>query len=211
MSSLLFTEDPFDVFNYDVEDDELETLIERLSFKLKNGKRMLKPGVLAGFHSLRNALKIKVKEKPTRCKKTKSQPQQLSVPDFSFTSSFITAQQLPAPTTAQQASAATKSFSSNEHKEHVCKLIQKRCSENFDFTVCISLDENANAKASIKCKCGRLISLAKNDDKIQISNYYKYLQANGCNHMKTFKKLAKAFEYSPQSTALLTPPADVPV
>ena len=34
--SLIQTEDPLDIFNYDIDDEELEELRDQLSFKLKN-------------------------------------------------------------------------------------------------------------------------------------------------------------------------------
>jgi len=55
----------------------------------------------------------------------------------------------------------------------------------------IDLDENGEVAASVKCTCGRLISLAKNENKIQLSNYYKHLQSTGCDHMKKIKKAAR--------------------
>jgi hypothetical protein len=58
-SSFLITEDPLDIFNYDIDDEELEQLKEKLSFKLKNKKVLIKPGVISGFRSLREALKKK--------------------------------------------------------------------------------------------------------------------------------------------------------
>jgi len=58
-SSFLSIEDPLEIFNYDIEDDELQQLKEKLSFKLKNKKVLIKPGVISGFRSLRQALKDK--------------------------------------------------------------------------------------------------------------------------------------------------------
>ncbi|CAF1553527.1 unnamed protein product, partial [Rotaria sordida] len=56
-TSLIQTEDPLDIFNYDIDDEELEKLKDELSFKLKNKKFMLKPEVILGFRSLKDALK----------------------------------------------------------------------------------------------------------------------------------------------------------
>jgi hypothetical protein len=91
-----------------------------------------------------------------------------------------------------------KKLSLSEHKEYVLKLMKRWCSEskenlnldnfnleeNVDFTLNIDLDKNYDVTASIKCQCGKLISLAKNDSKIQISNYYRHLQSKGCDHMR---------------------------
>ena len=76
-SSLLIIEDPLDVFNYNIEDDELDLLKDQLCFKLKNDKFMIKPGVVSGFRSLKEALKRKVNEETKQPKrKQKSQQQQ---------------------------------------------------------------------------------------------------------------------------------------
>jgi hypothetical protein len=63
---LLVIEDPLDVFNYNIEDDELELLKDQLCFRLKNDKFMIKPGVVSGFRSLKEALR----KKTTRRNKT---------------------------------------------------------------------------------------------------------------------------------------------
>lgn len=63
--------------------------------------------------------------------------------------------------------------------------------ENVDFFLNIEFDENSNVKGSIKCKCNKSISLANNDDKLQVSNYYKHLQSMGCDHMKNKIKDAR--------------------
>ncbi|CAF1305606.1 unnamed protein product [Rotaria sordida] len=112
-TSLIQTEDPLDIFNYDIDDEELEKLKEELSFKLKNKKFVLKPGI--------------------------------------------------------------------------------------DF------DENIDVRASIKCKCNKLISLGKNDNKIQVSSYYKHLQSNGYDHMKNVKKVARELKSSQQQQQPSTP------
>lgn len=114
--------------------------------------------------------------------------------------------------TVTQTSAVPKKLSLAEHKVHVIKLIQKWCSENKenldlenlnlkendDFILNIELDENSDPKATIKCKCNRLISLARNDNKIQVSNYYKHLQSNGCCHMKDLLKAEKELKLRQQ-------------
>ncbi|CAF3347154.1 unnamed protein product [Rotaria sp. Silwood2] len=209
---LIQTEDPLDIFNYDIDDEELEMLKSELSFKLKNKKFMVKPGVIAGFRSLKDALRKKINEQSTKPKGRK-QHQQL----FNTSSSSIYSL---VPVAATQApSLSNKSFSLAEHKAHVLKLIHKWCSdnkenfdlehfdlqENFDFFLNIDYDESTDVKASLKCKCNKLILLSKNDNKIQVSNYYKHLQSNGCNHMKNLKKAAKELKLSRQQQQQSTP------
>jgi hypothetical protein len=61
-SSFLLLDDPLDIFNQDIDDQELDRLKEELCFKMKNDKFLIKPGVLAGFHSFKQALKNKLNE-----------------------------------------------------------------------------------------------------------------------------------------------------
>ncbi|CAF2167134.1 unnamed protein product [Rotaria magnacalcarata] len=168
ISALLITEDPLDIFNYDVEDDELEKFEE----------------------SLKDALKKRVNEALTRTKKK----------SFNFNPSSISS----LPTTIATRPLPNR-LSLSEHKEYVLKFINKWClenkenfelenfdlEENVDFIVNIELDENSDVRASIKCKCNKLILLGKNDNKIQVSNYYKHLQSIACDHMKQIKNAAR--------------------
>ena len=203
-SSFLITEDPLDIFNYDIEDEELDKLKEKLSFKLKNKKILIKPGVISGFRSLRDALRKKADQQLAKSKKRQRRQQQSSnVNPSSVPLSVITASTTGLPTT--RSATITKKLSPPEHRAHVLKLINKWCSENkenfgletlsleenVDFMLNIELDENSDVKGSIKCRCNRLISLGKNDNKIQLSNYYKHLQSKGCDHMKYIKMAAK--------------------
>ncbi|CAF3915053.1 unnamed protein product [Rotaria magnacalcarata] len=181
-TSLIQTEDPFDIFNYDIDDEDLE--------KLKNEKILIKPGVISGFWSLKDALKRKVNEQSAQPKRKR---QQLSNTNSSSISSLTL-------TTAQTPSVSNQ-FSLTEHKAHVLNLIQ----ENIDCFLNISFDENTDVKANIKCKCNRLISLSKNDNKIQVSNFYKHLQSNGCDHMKHMKQAARDLNLSQQQQQSSTP------
>jgi hypothetical protein len=172
---------------------------------------MIKPGVTSGFHSLKDALKRKANEQSTKSKGRKQQHRQQlfntnSSSMYSLVATAPTTTQLvaTAPSTTQSPSISNK-LSLAEHKAHVLKCIQKWCSdnkenfdleifhleENIDFILNIDFDENNDVKASIKCKCNRPISLSKNDHKIQVSNYYKHLQSNGCDHIKNIKKASR--------------------
>ena len=117
---LIQTEDPLDIFNYDIDDEELEMLRDELSFKLKTKKFMLKPGLIAGFRSLKDALKQKVNEQST---KSKGRKQQLFSTNASSIYSLV-------PTAITQASSISNKLSMAEHKAHVLKLIQKWCLDN---------------------------------------------------------------------------------
>ena len=157
---------------------------------------MLKPGVISEFCSLKDALKRKANEQSTKSKGRKQQhPQQL----FNTNSSSMYSLGATAPTTTQSSSIFNK-LSLTEHKAYALKWIHKWCSdnkenfdleENVDVILIIDFDKNTDVKANIKCKCSRLISLSKNDNKIQVSNYYKHLQSNGCDYMTNIKKICK--------------------
>ncbi|CAF3422330.1 unnamed protein product, partial [Rotaria sp. Silwood2] len=215
---LIQTEDPLDIFNYDIDDEELEMLKNELSFTLKNKKFMLKPGVIAGFRSLKDVLKKKINEQLTKSKGRKQYQKQIFNTNSSSICSLVPTVPAPAPATTQAPSVSNQ-FSLAEHKAYVLKIIHKWCSnnkenfdlehfdleENVDFVLNIDCDENTDVKATIKCKCNRLISLGKNDNKIQVSNYYKHLQSNGCDHMKNIKKVARELTSSQQQQQPSTP------
>jgi hypothetical protein len=55
----------------------------------------------------------------------------------------------------------------------------------------IGFDENSIHHGSIKCKCGKSILLGKNDDKLQLSNYYKHVHSVGCSFIREVKGTAK--------------------
>jgi hypothetical protein len=149
---------------------------------------LVKPGVISGFRSLKEALEKRLNEQLTKSKKNMQQHNRYRM----FINSDIRG-------------TTSKKLSLSEHKEYVLKLIKRWCSENrenlnlynfnleenVDFTLNIDLDKNQDVNASIKCKCSKLISLAKNDSKIQVSNYYKHLLSKGCDHMRDLKKAAK--------------------
>ena len=181
-SSFLNTEDPLEIFRYDIDDDGLKKLQEQLCFKLKNDKLLIKPGVISGFRSLKDVL-----QKRLNCQLKKSKKNQVpyELSDINLSSPNLLSD--PAPT-VPQATPVHKKLSLSDHEEHVLRLIKKWCFENkehfdidnfdlvkdVDFKLNIYLDQNNDVTCSIKCKCGKLISLRKNDSKIQVSNYYKH-------------------------------------
>jgi hypothetical protein len=209
-SSFLATEDPLEIFKYDIDDDDLEKLQDQLCFKLKNDKLLIKPGVISGFRSLRDALQKRINDQSTKSKKNQQKHQSSdtnlsslnSLPDMNLSS--LNSLSDPA-SSIPQAKAVHKKLSLFDHKEHVLRLIKKWCFENkehfdiqdfdlvedVDFTLNIDFDQNNDVIANMKCKCGKLISLGKNDSKIQVSNYYKHVQSKGCLHIRSMKKVAK--------------------
>ncbi len=212
--SFLLIENPLDIFNEDVEDEELDKLKDQLCFKLKNDKYMIKPGVLAGFLSLKQALKDKLNQQKKSKTKRKKHESDSNAP--TVLSSVLSTQP-----------ATTSSLSIDDHRSYVLRLIKKWCLENqenlglesfdleegidfiiyihfedidltiniyfkdIDYTLNIYFDANSTIRGSIKCKCGKLISLSNNCEKVQISNYYKHLLSLGCSYMKQIKKKIK--------------------
>ena len=162
---------------------------------MKNDKFLIKPGVLSGFHSLKEALKNKLNEE------TKQQ-QQLPVSSSSV-SSFLT----PIATLPNLAASSLV-----EQRTYVLSLIQRWTEENkenldlptfelepgVDFVLTIEFDEHAILQGSIRCKCGKAIVLAKNDDKIQVSNYYKHMQSVGCSVIRDIRRATEQVKSSVQ-------------
>ena len=239
--TFLATDDPLDILNYDIEDEDLEKLKDQLCFKLKNQKLLIKPGVVSGFRTLKNALQKRLNEQLTKSKRKQSQLHELFNSNSSSLSSSTTitlpaaqpatapsSSEVPPPPQALQTKTVSKELPVSEHKEYVLRLIGKWCSENkenlnleffnleenVDFTLNIDLDMDNNVTATIKCKCKKLISLGKNDTKVQVSNYYKHLQSKGCDHMNNIRKAARDSKSSQQQqqqqqTTTLDTPAPV--
>lgn len=208
-SSFLAIEDPLEIFKYDIVDQDLEQLQDQLCFKLKNGKLLIKPGVISGFRSLKDTLQKRFNDQSTKSKKNQRKPQLLNMNLSSLDSSTDTAPSIT------QTIPVHKTLSLSDHKEHVLRLIKKWCFENqehfeikgfnlvenVDFTLNINFDQNNDVIANMKCSCGKLILLGKNDHKIQVSNFYKHVQSTGCLHIKSMKKTARDLETVQQQSS----------
>jgi hypothetical protein len=59
---LLLLDDSLDIFNKDIDGEELDSIKGQLYFKLENEKFLIKPAVFSGFHSSKGALKSKLDE-----------------------------------------------------------------------------------------------------------------------------------------------------
>mgnify|MGYP006892790318 FL=1 len=110
--SFLVNEDSFDIFKYDIEDNELDALKAQLSFKLKNETFILKPGIVAGFKSLREALKRKANEQSAQTKKKRKR---LFITNSSSTPLLLT----------ERVAKGNNPISLVEHRFHVVKLLEK--------------------------------------------------------------------------------------
>ena len=149
-SSFILIENPLDIFNQDIDDEELDTLKEQLCFKMKNDKFLIKPGALSEFVSLKKVLKEKLNQQSKYATKKKQRQSNDNVSSISS---------LTLPTQE----ARTSSLSSSEHKSHVLKLIKKWCKENrenlnlekfqledVDFALHINIDRNSVVQAREK-------------------------------------------------------------
>lgn len=102
-----------------------------------------------------------------------------------------------------------------DHERHVLSLIRKWCEKNkeklnlesfeleagVDFILNIGFDGNSIISGSIKCKCEKSVSLARNENKLQTSNYYKHLQSASCTLMKAVRNsMNESREESQQRT-----------
>ena len=123
-------EDPLDIFYQDVDDHELDQLKEQLCFKLKNERFFIKPGILSGFRSLREALKNKIAHHDKN-PKSKQKP----ITSINTNGGMIPPRNVPAATTTTTAAAVPMSL--GEHRSYVSNLINNWCDdnkENFNVT-----------------------------------------------------------------------------
>jgi hypothetical protein len=61
--------------------------------------------------------------------------------------------------------------------------------EGTDFILNALYNQNNDLQASVKCNCGRLITLTMKNGKIQLSNFQKHLRSTNCSHIKAIKKM----------------------
>jgi hypothetical protein len=66
---LLLLNDSLDIFNKDIDDEELDYIKGQLCFKPDIETFLIKPGGISGFNSLRDALKSKLDEQVKQSKK----------------------------------------------------------------------------------------------------------------------------------------------
>jgi hypothetical protein len=217
----LLTDDPCQVLNLNIDDNEVKLLKKQICFLLSDGSFVVKPGVKNGFKCLRDILTKKTEEKlrQTRSSKAQSAPSHSTdrssspslfltppppVPNSSAvptTSSNTSAPQLIAAPSAQGVVMA----SVMDHRKYFLNLLEQWCSdhqdefmlgafqlkEGSDFILKVSFDQSGILQANVKCNCNRRIVLSTKDTKIQLSNYQKHLRTSTCNHMKEMRKKFK--------------------
>ncbi|CAF1401877.1 unnamed protein product [Adineta ricciae] len=177
----------------------------KICFPLEDGSFIVKPGVKNSFTCLRNLLSKKIDEKlkPTRTSKSPSTTA-ISTDSVTLASpSSISLTTTSLLQTINPPSPAVPVISIAEHRSYFLNLLKLWCSnhkdefmsdsfdlkEGEDFILNVLNDQNNNLIVSVKCNCGRSISLNMKDGKIQLSNYQKHLRSTNCSHVKTMKKM----------------------
>lgn len=202
----LLTNDPCEVLNFNIDDNDLNVLKTKICFPLSDGSFIVKPGVKTGFVCLRDLLSKTTEERLKQTKSTKSLST-TAIPNNTLPTSPSSTQSI---TTNSLASQTTASSSPDvrltpiaEHRGYFINLLQAWCvkhkdefmsdsfdlKEGTDFILNISYNQNNDLQANVKCTCGRSIILAIKDGKLQLSNYQKHLRTTSCSHVKAIKRL----------------------
>ena len=214
----LLTDDPCQVLNLNIDDNEVKLLKKQICFLLSDGSFVVKPGVKNGFKCLRDILTKKTEEKLKQTRSSKAQSAPSHSTDRSSSPALFSTPPPPvpnssaAPTTPSNTSApqliaappaqGVAMASVMDHRKYFLNLLEQWCSdhqdefmlgafqlkEGSDFILSVSYDQNGILQANVKCNCNRRIVLSTKDTKIQLSNYQKHLRTSSCNHMKEMRK-----------------------
>ena len=203
----LLTNDPCEILNLNIKDDDLDTLKTKICFPLLDGSFIVKPGFKTGFTCLRDVLSKRTEQQLKQVKGAKplsTITNAVNIIPMSLPSSTppMTIERPTTETTVSLAHNATLT-SITEHRRYFINLLEAWCfnhkeefmSESFnlqegtDFVLNILYDQNSRLKTSVKCTCGTSIILTMKEDKIQLSNYQKHLRSTKCSHMRAVKKM----------------------
>ena len=202
----LLTDDPCQVLNLNIDDNEVKLLKRHVCFSLSDGSFVVKPGVRTGFKCLRDILTKKTEEKLKQAKATKPQvtpgDSMNSSPSLSVSMPPVTAI-APAPLLAPVPSGHSHTSSSIvEHRKYFLDRLKRWCGDhqhelsidNFDlqdgedFDLQITSGLNGDVEAYVRCKCDRRVNLSIKERKIQLSNFQKHLRATNCSHVRAIQK-----------------------
>ncbi|CAF3441905.1 unnamed protein product [Rotaria socialis] len=203
----LLTNDPCEVLNLNIDDDDLNVLKRKICFPLSDGSFIVKPGFKTGFICLRDLLSKKTEERLKQLRSTKTQSTTAApMNNIPSSSPSLT----PPRTTIASAPQIAASPSSDivatpimEHRRYFLNLLKLWCSnhkddflsdsfdlnEGKDFILNVLYDQNNDLKVNVKCNCNKSITLAMKDGKMQLSNYQKHLRSTNCSHIKAIKKM----------------------
>ncbi|CAF2121939.1 unnamed protein product [Rotaria magnacalcarata] len=159
-----------------------------------DGSFVIKTGVKTGFKCLRDLLTKKAEEKLKQSKNAKAQPQTTATFNIlsSSSSSSVSSFSTPSITTISSPPQATVSpppqTTVSPLSDEEFNLDTFDLENGKDFFLNFFYNNKNELEASVKCKCGRLITLTLKSGNIQLSNFHKHLRMTSCNHIKTMKK-----------------------
>ena len=202
----LLTDDPCQVLNLNIDDNEVKLLKKHVCFLLSDGSFVVKPGVRTGFKCLRDILTKRTEEKLKQARTTK--PQVAPGDSMNASPSLLVpippvTTIAPAPSLAPVPSAHSDTSSSIfEHRKYFLDRLKRWCCDhqndfsidNFDlqdgedFDLNVSLGSNGDVEAYVRCKCESRVNLSIKERKIQLSNFQKHLRATNCSHVRAMQK-----------------------
>ncbi|CAF1510688.1 unnamed protein product [Rotaria sordida] len=199
----LLINDPCEVLNLDIKDDNLNLLKKKICFSLSNGSFVVKPGFKTSFKCLRDLLSRKTEEKLKQSRNTKILSTTAAPVNIISSSLFSTPPMTTAPQTRTSSDPDIALKSIAEHRRYFFNLLKIWCSnhkddfmsdsfdlkEGEDFILNVLYDQNNNLKISVKCNCNTSIGLTVKDEKIQLSNFQKHLRSTNCSHIRAIKKM----------------------
>jgi hypothetical protein len=197
VSCFLLTHDPCEILNLNINDDDLNELKTKICFPLSDGSFLVKPGFKTGLLCLRDLLSKKTKDKLKQSRNTKPLST-TAVPTNVISSPSPSS----TPPTTSSSSLDVVLTPIAEYRRYFFNLLKISCfnhkddfmSDSFDlkegkdFILNVLYYQNNNLQVSVKCNCGRLITLTMKDGKIQLSNFQKHLRSTNCSHMRAIKK-----------------------
>ncbi|CAF3692164.1 unnamed protein product [Rotaria socialis] len=195
----LLINDPCDILNLNINDDDLNILKRKICFILSNGSFIVKPGFKIVLSTTSIPINIAPSSSPCSTPPITTAvtaPQTLTStpPITTFTSTQQTISSSPSDPILT---------STVEHRRYFFNLLKKWCldhkdefmSDSFDlqegkdFILNVLYDQNNDLQASIKCNCNRLIKLPIKQGKIQLCNFQKHLRSTSCSHMRAIVSL----------------------
>ncbi|CAF2902885.1 unnamed protein product [Rotaria sp. Silwood2] len=184
VSCFLLTDDPCHILSLSINDNELYELKKHICFQLSDGSFFVKPGVKIGFKCLHDLLTKEVEEKLKKSKNTKVQVS-TTAPFNILSSSFLTP---PLTTISTETIPAASQNTHSSLKEPSSTSINEHKKMEKIFFLNVAFNERNALKASVKCNCGRIITLTVKNGNIQLSNFQKHLRMTNCSHMNFLKR-----------------------
>ena len=208
VACFLVTNDPCQVLNLSIDDDDLKMLKKHVCFLLSNGLYVVKHGVQSGFKCLRDMLTRKSEEKFKQLRNSKPQAAMTSSINTPPASGFVSVSSLTnvsplSQTTTTVLPSSEQTMSITDHRRYSLNLLKQWCSthteefslqtldlrEGRDFNLNVSFGQNGDVESSVKCKCNCVIRLTSKNGKIQLCNFQKHLRMTNCSHVKSLQTI----------------------